>query len=169
MGIDLAAYATNATGIATLEDGKIRTYTVYKDENITELIRSFKPEVTAIDAPLVVVRKPFRYAEREMQEFGYLLLPLNTKPMLDLAKRAASLKYAVDNITKVIECHPSSTKKALKVNSVKELKNVKFLNIVKNEHEEDAIFAAITALFYKEGSYEQFGDEEEGFIVLPKT
>ena len=169
IGIDLAAHQTNATGVATYEDGKIRTYTVYKDGDIVEIINRFKPEVVAIDAPLVVVQKPFRSAEKEMQQLGYKLLPLNTPAMTDLAKRAYSLKYAIENITTVIECHPNSTKKALKVNDIKALKNVRFLNIVKNEHEADAIFAVITALFYKEGSYDMFGDEEEGYIMLPKV
>jgi len=168
VGISLAARPTNATGIATYEDGKINTYSVYKDENITEIVQRFKPAVVAIDAPLVVVEKPFRSAEREMQQFGYSLLPLNTPVMIELAKRASSLKYEIEGLTKVIECHPASTKKVLGINNVKELKNVRFLNIIKNDHEADAIFAAITALFYEEGSYEMFGDEEEGFIILPK-
>jgi predicted nuclease with RNAse H fold len=168
IGIDLAARTTNVSGIATYEDGRIRTYSVYSDENILEIIKNFKPDVVAIDAPLVVVDKPFRSAEKEMQQLGYKLLPLNMPDMLDLAKRASSIKYAVENITKLIECHSSSTKKALNVNNTKELKNVKFLNIVKNEHESDAIFAVVTALFFKENNYDSFGDDEEGYIIIPK-
>jgi predicted nuclease with RNAse H fold len=42
------------------------------------------------------------------------------------------------------------------------------MNILKNQQEKDAIFAALTALFYKEGNYSQFGDLEEGLIILPK-
>jgi len=168
IGIDLAARTTNVSSIATYEDGRIRTYSVYSDENILEIIKNFKPDVLAIDAPLVVVEKPFRSAEREMQQFGYKLMPLNTPDMQDLAKRASSIGYAIENLTKVIECHPNSTKKALNVNNVKELKNVKFLNIIKNEHESDAIFAVVTALFFKEDNYNSFGDDEEGYIIVPK-
>lgn len=168
IGITLAPFETSATGVATYEDGKIRTFSFYKDPDIMEVLNRFKPEVVAIDAPLYIVRKEFRAAEKEMQQMGYLMQPLNTHEMAERAKRASSIKYAIEGITKVIECRPGAVKKALKINSVKELKNVRFLNIIKNEHEADAVFAVITALFYKEGNYEQFGDEEEGYIILPK-
>jgi predicted nuclease with RNAse H fold len=168
VGINLAPYENNATGIATYEDGKIRTFSVYKNVDVMEIINRFKPEVVSIDAPLHVVDKQFRAAEKEMQQMGYMMQPLNTHEMIERAKRASSIRYAIEGVTTVIECHPDSAKKTLKINSVKELKNVRFLNIVKNEHEERAILAIITALFYKEGNYDRFGDEDEGYITLPK-
>ena len=169
LGLDLSARETDATGVATYDGGRIRTFTVYKDKDIMELINRNKPEIVAIGAPLVVVNKPFRAAETELQHLGFQLTPLNTGGMHQLAKRAASIKYAIEATTKVIECYPSLTRQVLKISKAKELKNVGFGNIIKNEHEEDAIFDAITALFYAEGNYDQFGDEEEGYIILPKA
>jgi len=168
IGIDLAADEKNATGIAEYEDGKIRTFTVYKDKDILEVVEEFKPNLVVVDAPLMIVEKPFRSAEKEMQSLGYSLLPLNTEGMKELAARGVRLKNQIEKVCDVIECHPSSTKKALGVSTIHELKNVKFMNIVKNEHEIDAIFAAVTGVFYLDGLYQQFGDPEEGFIILPK-
>lgn len=169
LGIDLSANETNASAIATYEDGKIRTFTMYKDKDLMDIISKFKPEVIAIDAPLHTVEKPFRAAEKEIQHLGYHLLPLNMPGMRALAKRASSIRYALEGTTKVIECHPASTRKVLGIEDPRKLKNVRFLNIIKNKHEEDAIFAALTAVFYSEGNYGQFGDEEEGYIILPKV
>lgn len=168
MGLNLAPRGNAVTGIATIEDNKIRTFSVYKDNEILEIINRFKPEVIAIDCPLAVIEKEFRSAEKEMQQLGYLPKKLNSPELIEKEKRASSIKYTVENIAKVIECDIDITKKVLGVNNVKELKNVRFLNIVKNEHESNAVFAAVTALFYKEGAFEQFGDEEDGYIIVPK-
>jgi hypothetical protein len=167
LGIELSATEDHVSGIAQLEEDKIRTFSVYKDPDILEIVERFKPDCISINAPLHLTNKPYRNAEKEMVAMGFSPDPQNMGDMNAKTKRAINLKSQIDKI-EIIECHTPSAKQILKVNDPKQLNQVRIMNILKNQQEKDAVFAALTALFYKEGNYSQFGDLEEGLIILPK-
>lgn len=169
IGVDLAADEKNPTGIAELEEDKVKTFTIMKDSEIIDFIKRFKPNVVVIDAPLTTSEKPFRPAEREMQQLGFKLLPLNIPSMKKLSERGRHLKYIIKRFCEVIETHPNSAKKILGIKDAKELKKVRIMNIIKNEHEKDAIICAVVGVFYLENQYQEFGDEESGKIILPRV
>ncbi|HDQ59716.1 MAG TPA: DUF429 domain-containing protein [Candidatus Woesearchaeota archaeon] len=167
VGINLAPNESEGTGIAEYDDGKVRTFTVYKNTDILEVVEKFKPEVVSIDAPLVVVDREYRSAEKELQAMGYDTIQVNRPHIRQLASRGSHLKYSLDSKTKIIECYVSLTKKSLNIFDCSQLSNVRVMNIIKNNHEKDAVFAAVTGVFYKEGLCKEFGDEQEGYIILP--
>ena len=186
MGIDLAAKEKEKTGICVInsnndkeeeeEDGSysVITSSVFGDEQILEKIDQVNPDLIAIDAPLSWGEK-FRPAEREMIKDGYRLLPLNMNSMKELTKRAIRLKERINYPS--VECHPTSSAKALKIEKkpieafVKACErkfSLKFKNIPKNQHEVDAVLAALTAKFYLLDKCRIYGKEGEE-IILPST
>ncbi len=78
---------------------------------------------------------------------------------------------------KVIEVHPTSTRKTLKM-PTKDWKKIQaiFLRIglegdlktrVLTPHEIDAVTAALTGHLYIQGKTELIGDKKEGYIIVP--
>jgi len=169
LGINLSATDSHATGIAIIDDNKIRTFTVYKNPEILEIIERFDPKVVCIDAPLHLSANPYRAAEKEILAMGYNPEPQNMGDNKLKIKRAIEIKSSTLHECEFIECHIDSVKKVLNVSEPKQLTNVRTMNILKNQYEKDAVFAAVTAMFYTEGSYEEFGDDDEGKIILPKV
>jgi predicted nuclease with RNAse H fold len=168
LGINLNANEELSSGVAQLEDGKIRTFSVYNDKDIYEIIERFSPDLLVINAPLHMSENPYRSAEKEMVVMGYNPDPQNMGNRKELTRRAVSLRVEYQQNFEIIECHVESTKKALGIDDVSKLKGVRMLNIVKNIGEKDAIFAAVTGFFYKSGQFTEFGDDEEGKIIIPK-
>lgn len=169
LGINLAASESNATGIAELEDNKIRTFSVYKDKDIKEIIERFRPDVICISNPITLSSTPFRIAEKEMIKMGYDPEPQNMGDNKQRIKRAIEIKAGSEQDSEVIECHLPSVKKVLNLEDPKQLNNVRIMNIMKNQTEKDSVFAAVTALFYEENMYEEFGDTEQGKVIIPKV
>ena len=163
IGVNLSASSEEGTGVAEYEDGKIRTFTVYKDKEIVEVVDRFKPEIVAINAPLFN-KDSKRSAEKELEAIGYTIDVSRS----DSANRGAHIKYKLEGKSKLIECDSELTKKSLAISDYSQLNNVRPMNIVKNEREKNAIISAATAVFFKEDLYEQFGDDEEGYVILPK-
>ncbi len=110
---------------------------------------------------------------------GYRVLPPNLRAMKKLTLRAIRLNKIIEEKTyKTIEVHPTSTRKALQM-PPKEWKTIQ--KILKTlglkgdietrplaTHEIDAVTAALTAVLHLQGQTELIGDDEEGYIILPK-
>jgi predicted nuclease with RNAse H fold len=168
VGINLAATEDHVTGVAELEDNKIRTFSVYKDPDIIEIIDRFKPKIVVFDVPLVLSKEPYRCAEKEMVAFGYSPDPQNFEDLKTKIKRAINLKTSIADHVTFLETHLPSVKQSLKVQDAKQLQNVRIMNLMKNQFEKDAVFAAVVGLFYSENLYDQFGDEESSYVTIPK-
>ncbi len=153
MGIDLAAKNKNPTGICVL-NSKLSCFTVFKDEEILDLINKYKPLIVAIDAPLNI-EIPFREAERELIKRGFHVLPLSLKSMQELSLRAQKLISKIKS--KVIETFPRAVERILRF-------NYKLFKLYfRNKHEYDAWLCAIVAKLYYYGFYENLKG-----IILPK-
>ena len=180
-GIDLAGSSRNPTGWAMIKGKAVKIFLLYKDREILENIVRNNPALIAIDAPLSLPKKGefFRKADREMIRKGYKLLPPNFPAMRKLALRAIRLNRLIEEKSyKAIEVHPTSTRKALQMplkdwKTIQEAQNTLGL---KGEletrplatHEIDAITAALTAVLHLKRQTDQIGDNEEGYIILPK-
>ncbi len=180
VGIDLAGVAANPTGWAMVKNKKIFTHRLYHDEEILKLSIGCKPDLIAVDAPLSLPKKGImRKADREMRKRGYLVFPPRFPAMEKLTIRAIRI---VQEITGrgfiVIEVHPTSTRKALKM-SIKDWKRIQtaFTCIglegalktrALTAHEIDAVTAALTGHLHLQRKTELIGDEEEGYIVVPR-
>jgi predicted nuclease with RNAse H fold len=179
-GIDLAGKPENPTGWATWENKKVETRLLYRDDQILEAITKNKPEIIAVDAPFSLPKNGiFRKADREMIKKGYRVFPPRLPAMRTLTMRAIKLnKLIAKKGFKTIEVHPTSTCKALNISPKDWGKIQTVLTQIGLEgdlkvltltpHEIDAVIAALTAYLYMRNQTEALGDEEEGYITIPK-
>jgi len=180
VGIDLAGKTENPTGSALWKDRTVKTSLIYTDNEILENIAYSKPAIIAIDAPFSFPKRGIlRKADKEMIRRGYRVFPPGIKAMRKLTARAIKLnKLIAEQGYKIIEVHPTSTRKALNM-PAKDWKEIqKILKSISLEgefkvrtltpHEIDAITAALTAHLHMQKQTEALGDKEEGYIIIPK-
>jgi predicted nuclease with RNAse H fold len=180
IGIDLAGKQKNPTGWAVLKNKMMETALVYTDKEILEKIAYTKPAIAAIDAPLKLPKKGLlRKADKALIKRGYRVFPPGLPSMKGLTLRATKLnKLITEKGIKTIEVHPTSTRRALNMplkdwrEIQKTLKSIGLEGSLKvctlKSHEIDAATAALTAYLYIKGLTESLGDEEEGYIIVPK-
>jgi len=116
--IDLAATSQNPTGWATLRGRVVSACHLFSDKEIVSKIHECNPTLIAVDAPLSLPKnKEFtRKADREMQKRRYLVFPPSFRTMKKLTVRAIKLtKKMRSEGFNVIEVHPASTRKALRM------------------------------------------------------
>ena len=179
IGIDLAGVEKNPTGWALWKNKVISTCHLYENQEILEHLTKFKPTLIAIDAPLSLPRKgTMRKADKEMYRRGYPVFPPRFPAMEKLTLRAMKIIQQIKREKlHIIEVHPTSTRKALKIPTKdwEKIQNV-FLHMglkgdletrVLTSHEIDAVTAALTGYLYLQGKTELIGDKEEGYIVVP--
>jgi len=180
IGIDLAAVAKNPTGWALWKNKVISTCHLYENQEILERLATVRPTLTAIDAPLSLPKKgTMRKADREMHRRGYPVFPPRFPAMEKLTLRAIEITRQIKRKElDVIEVHPASTRKALKM-PTKDWKKIQTIFIhmglegdpktrVLTPHEIDAVTAALTGHLYLQGKTELIGKTEEGYIVVPR-
>jgi predicted nuclease with RNAse H fold len=180
IGIDLAGSPKNPTGWALWKDKTIKADLVYTDKEILKGVLSHNPYIIAIDAPLRLPKEGIlRKADKEMMERGYRVFPPGLSAMKKLTLRAMKINTLIlEKGYKTIEVHPTSTRKALgmpikdwgKIQAI--LKSIGMKGDIQTRpltsHEIDAVTAALTAYLYMQNQTEAIGDEEEGFIIIPK-
>jgi predicted nuclease with RNAse H fold len=181
IGIDLAELSKNPTGWALLKGNTVETSLIYTDKEILGSIAKNNPSLIAIDAPLSFPKNSelFRKADREMIKKGYRVFPPALPAMEKLTLRAIKLNSLIEEKAyKTIEVHPTSTRKALQM-PLKDWKAIQ--EILKKvglkgkleihplaTHEIDAVTAALTATLHLKNQTEGAGNEEEGYIIVPK-
>jgi predicted nuclease with RNAse H fold len=181
IGIDLAGSSRKPSGWALLKGKCVKAFLLYTDSEILENIVRNHPALIAIDAPLSLPKKGelFRKADREMIRKGYKVFPPNLPAMKKLALRAIRLNRLIEEKRyKVIEVHPTSTRKALQMplkdwEAIQEsLKTLGLKGELETRplatHTIDAVTAALTAVLHLQSQTERVGDDEEGCIIVPK-
>ncbi|MEM1538798.1 MAG: DUF429 domain-containing protein [Candidatus Bathyarchaeia archaeon] len=180
IGLDLAGIPKNPTGWAVWQNKKVETSIIYRNREILQKIILVNPTIVAIDAPLKFPKKgSFRKADKDLIARGYRVFPPGLPAMKTLTLRAIKLnKLITEKGIKTIEVHPTSTRKALNM-PTKDFRQIqKILECMGIEgslkmrvltaHEIDAVTAALTAYLHIKGATEVLGDEEEGYIIVPK-
>ncbi|MEM3640829.1 MAG: DUF429 domain-containing protein [Candidatus Bathyarchaeia archaeon] len=180
IGIDLAGKSENPTGWALWKNKIVETSLIYKDKEVLEGVIRGKPAIIAIDAPFNLPKEGIlRKADKEMIKKGYRVFPPGLQAMRKLTERAMQLnKLITEKGYKTIEVHPTSTRKALSM-PLKDWKRIQTIlediglggtlkTRTLSSHELDAVTAALTAHLYIQNKTEAIGDEEEGYIVVPK-
>jgi len=180
VGIDLAGKQENPTGWALWENKRVKTSLFYLDNEILAGVAHSKPAIIAIDAPFTLPKKEiFRKADKEMIRKGYRVFPPGLSAMRKLTLRAMKInKLIAEKGYKAIEVHPTSTRKALNM-PLKDWREIQTILAsiglegdlkvrALTPHEIDAITSALTAYLYMQNQTEAIGDEEEGYITVPK-
>ncbi|MHC1582493.1 MAG: DUF429 domain-containing protein [Candidatus Syntropharchaeia archaeon] len=161
-GIDLSGSPKKISGLCIMGT-TTKTFSVYRDEEILEIIEREKPEIIAIDAPLSFRGTAYRDGDREIRKF-YKILPLTFFGMKKLTERGIELKKRLGGY-RVIEVYPHASKEVLGIKNPRDLEKFGVSVDIKNEHEFDAVICALTGRFYFQGMYKKFGDEDP--IILP--
>jgi predicted nuclease with RNAse H fold len=181
IGIDLAAKPENPTGWALWKNKIIEARLIHTNIEIIEGIECSNPSIIAIDAPFNLPKKGIlRKADKEMVNRGLRVFPPGFPAMRSLTMRAMQLnKLIAEKGYKAIEVHPTSTRKTLSIPAKDWTKIQTILQSIGLEgdpkmraltsHEIDAITAALTACLHSQNQTERIGDEEEGYIIIPKT
>jgi len=167
LGIDLAGKARNPTGICIFKEDSVILKTVYNDEEIWGIANALKPDVVAIDAPIIKGETKIRKADILLKK--YRALPVTLPGMTALAMRGTKLAAQLSKYYQVIEVFPTATMKILGFYHKNYKETARFLKIkVENKHELDAYICCLTGKMFLEGKTETLGDEN-GRIIIPKV
>lgn len=182
IGIDLAGKSVNPTGICFLNSDQLSFRTIFEDNEILSFINELNPSLIVIDAPLSLPKDRcclsnecscsdigghFRKAEVEMRKYGRTL-PLTFRGMRMLTERGIKLADRLKKKYEVIESHPRTIQKILGFKHLERDLNSCFkLSDNLSNHELDAALLVIAGIFYIKGDFMEFGDADEGVIILP--
>ena len=183
IGIDLSGKPENPTGICFLDVYNLHFSTLFENKDILNHINMKKPSLIVIDAPLSLPKGRcclskecscskkgghFREAEMEMRKYGRTL-PLTFRGMRMLTERGIQIAERLKDEYIVLESHPRTVQKILGFSNLYEdLTNYFELPENISEHELDAALLIIAGVFYMRGEFMEFGDVDEGTIILPK-
>jgi len=179
VGIDLAGKASKPTGWALLKDKYVKTRHLYTTKEILNYTITSSPSLVAIDAPLSLPKEGMmREADKQMHKLGYHVFPPRFPAMKTLTMRAVLItKKLKEKKINVIEVHPTSTRKALRMppkdwSRIQEnLRQIGLKGDLENRvltpHEIDAVTAALTAHLHITGKTSLVGEPKEGYIVVP--
>jgi predicted nuclease with RNAse H fold len=180
IGIDLAGKLENPTGWALWKNRTVKTSLIYTDNEILGGISRSKPVIISIDAPFSLPKSGIlRKGDKEMIRKGYRVFPPSLPAMRKLTLRAIKLnKIIAAKGYETIEVHPTSTRKALNM-PLKDWGEIQAILMhmglegeltvrTLTSHEIDAVTAALTAYLHIQSQTDSVGDEEEGYIIVPK-
>ena len=166
IGIDLAGKTKNPTGICLLKNNEPEFYILYSNKQILKTSLDFKPEIIAIDAPIMKGKPRIRKADRVMKK--YKALPTSLPSMKKLTIRGSKLSEKLGAYYKVIEVFPTATAKILGVYSKNYKETAEKLGIkIRKKHELDAYLCCLTARLFLEEKAVKIGDKD-GKIIVPK-
>jgi len=189
VGIDLAGSPKRNTGICSLKGKRITSFaTVFTDREIVDFVKTSKPDIIAVDAPLNLPpgRKTledrngehFRPCDRELLRRGIRFFPITLGPMRSLTKRGILLKKRFNRLGfKVIEIYPGAAQDIWHISRKQfglvrlrhgiEQLGIKGLERGMNGDELDAVSGAIVGKMFLQGKAEVLGNFRQGAIVVP--
>lgn len=192
VGIDLAGSPRRRTGFCRLGPGlATETCVLGDDREIDAAVRSARPAIVAVDAPLSLPRgrrsldvagpPHFRACDRALRDLGIRFFPVTLGPMRMLTRRGIELAdgWRRDGWT-VIEAYPGGAQDVLGIPRKgagterlrRALVRFGFSGSVEHRaitHDElDAIVCAFTGREHLRGRSLVLGDPSEGLLVLPR-
>ena len=183
MGIDLSGKPENPTGTCFLDRTNLNFSTLFENDDILDYVTKIDPDLVLIDAPLSLPKGRcclsqncscskegghFRAAEVEMRKYGRTL-PLTFRGMRMLTERGIQIANKLRDKYTVLESHPRTIQKILGFSNLyDDLLNYFELPENISEHELDATLLVVAGIFYMQKEFIEFGDIEEGTIILPK-
>lgn len=177
--MDLAGSAKNDTGYALLEvngEKKVTSKILHSDDEIISQLKLSKPEIVAVDAPLIYSGEK-RICDELLREYG--ALPVTLHGMQTLAERGSCLAKKLESEgLPHIEVYSKASSKILGVYAKKDFdmqKNMMSLDLSGDlnqrllvRDELDAISCAVTAYLHLLGQTNEVGDDR-GRVVVPKV
>ncbi len=195
-GIDLRASDARKSGVALMQAESVRTSLVGKDSEIVDLMLKWEPKLVSIDSPLSLpqgrdcvsdeceCRKLgiTRECERILRSRNINVFWCLIQSMQGLTERGMKLAQQLRELGfNVIESYPGAAQDILGITrkkvSTEELKqglidfglSGTFVDSKITHDELDAITSALVGYFYLSGWYEALGNEDEGYLIVPKS
>jgi len=174
IGIDLAGFEKNDTGLCIFENKVVRVKIVKTDQEIIDAIDRESPDLVCIDGPITLPIQIQRKADLELKQYGALPPLLGGMRYLTMRGNRLREKLVGYRIIEVLNRatvkilgfaypNPAERQKALLAMDIKG--DIENRQLTKDEV--DSITAAITGYLYLEGKTQEVGDEE-GIIIVPK-
>jgi predicted nuclease with RNAse H fold len=193
VGIDLAGSSKRDTGFCVMNDRlECLTEVLHTDEEILSKTITASPGVVSIDAPLFLPkgrrsledRGPphLRECDKELLRMRIRFFPISLGPMRMLTERGMRLKSRLEGEgLEVVESFPGAIQDILGIprkqlgleKLEKGLRNYGVKLNIRPEaftgDELDAVTSALVGLMYLKGDFRAIGDEDEGFMILPRA
>ncbi len=181
VGIDLTGSTKKASGFCTLNGIQAYLETLRTDEEMIERIKEVRPEFVSIDSPLGLPKQGImRECERILKKRGVNVYPALINSMQKLTGRGIKLKTELESLGfKVIESYPGAAQDILgiprkRVSLVQLEQGLRSMGItvaskelIANHDELDAFTSALVGYLYMAGNYEQIGNSDEGYLIIP--
>lgn len=195
VGIDLSGSEKRKTGWAILQGRFVETRILKTDKEIIDLTVDAKPDLISIDSPLSLPKgrdctkdscecRKFgiiRECERVLRERGIYIFPSLIRSMQPLTGRGIRLRKEFKKLGfQVIESYPGVAQDILRIIrkkiSIEELKQGlvdfgltgDFVDKKSTHDELDAVTSALVGYFYLSDDYEAIGNDEEGYLIIPR-
>lgn len=166
LGVDLAGKSKNPTGICILKDNDVILKTVNEDKEILEIANTLRPDIIAIDTPIMRGKPKIRKADIILKK--YKAFPPTLPGMIPLTLRGSKLATQLSKYCRVIEVFPTATAKILGIYHKNYKETAAILDVkVKTKHELDAYICCLTGKMFIEGKTKNVGNGT-GKIVIPK-
>jgi len=195
-GIDLRASDARKSGVALMQAESVRTALVGKDSEIVDLMLKWEPKLVSIDSPLSLPKGRdcvsdececrklgiTRECERILRSRNINVFWCLIQSMQGLTERGMKLAQRLRELGfNVIESYPGAAQDILGITrkkiSTEELKQGLidfglsgiFVDSKTTHDELDAITSALVGYFYLSDWYEALGNEDEGYLIVPKS
>lgn len=193
VGIDIAASEDSETGVCVLTGTEANVNTVYKTQDIIDIVKKTDPHCVSIDSPLSLpegrccTQKDceceeygiIRECERELKSRGVNVYPCLINSMRGLTKRGMGLAKTIEDLgIPVVESYPGAAQDILSIprkgvdvaaleTGIRQMRiQIENKKTGKINHDElDAITSAIVGHFYLADLYEEVGRDGKGIIV----
>jgi predicted nuclease with RNAse H fold len=186
LGVDLAGSPKRPTGVCMLTGMRATIATVFSDGEILDLIRAHRPDLVPTDAPMSLPpgRRTvhdrngahFRPCDLELRAEGIRFFPVTLGPMRMLTERGLRLRRLVLKLgIRAVECYPGGAQDVWgiprKQQGLSKLRaglsamGVRGIPADANDHELDAVTAALTGRQYLLGRGVIYGGEKG--ILMP--
>ena len=142
----------------------LETFQVETNEEIVELVEEKSPDVLAVDAGTEQGQKEFTKQEKELKEEGYIFTPNShqKRKVERMQSLERHLNHSMGGQIEIIRFEPQITAKELAIDSEKDLRSIGVEGEIGNVEEFDATLGAITARFYSQGQFDDYG------VVVPE-
>jgi hypothetical protein len=163
-GVILSDSLDRKTKVAFLGDG-LEIHSVETNGEIVELFEEYQPEVIAFDVGTDQGKDEFTGDEQDLQDEGYIFTPNShqEKKVERLQSLEKHIKHKLAYVPEFIRFEPQITARELMLDDEEALSSIGVEGDINGAREFDAVLGAVTARFYSQGQYEEYG------VVVPES
>ncbi|MFB6100480.1 MAG: hypothetical protein ABEK16_04365 [Candidatus Nanohalobium sp.] len=144
---------------------ELETMQVNTNEEIVEEVEKREPEVLAVDVGTEQSQQEFTKEENELKEEGYIFTPNShqQRKVERMQSLERHLEHKMGGMIEIIRFEPQITAKELAIDSERDLSSIGVEGDIGGVGEFDATLGAVTARFYSQGQFEDYG------VVVPES